>query len=223
MSYFKVTTNMNNKEIVLGIVAVLMIIVCGAYAYTMFMTTPSPVANTVDTPVAEDVANGNVPAAPTEIIVPPDTSGTNDTGMGLFASDEFSFEYPIQYGSLSMKKTLQPGTPNDPEFAISSFVSSENPAAFLPVSVQGNSYDSGTDTAKKPLCPMFKAEYGCAESVNANGAMYYKIEREDMGGTQVRYEFPLASKTSLVFGYYVNDGTDVQALEKMVASVKIAR
>jgi hypothetical protein len=43
-----------------------------------------------------------------------------------------------------------------------------------------------------------------------------------MAGVQVRYEFPLAaSKTSLVFSYYENDGVDVAALEKMVASVKV--
>jgi hypothetical protein len=213
---------MNNKEIVLGIVAVLMIIVCGAYAYTMFMSAPAPVVNTVDTPVVENTANDNVPAAPVETILPPDTSGTNETGVGLFASDEFSFEYPLQYGSLSLKKFLQPGAPNgDPEFAIFSFVSSEN--QYLPASIQGNSYDSGSDTAKKPLCPMFKAEYGCVESVNANGSMYYKIVLEDMAGTLIRYEFPLASKTSLVFDYYEGSGTDVQALEQMVDSVKIVR
>jgi hypothetical protein len=70
---------------------------------------------------------------------------------------------------------------------------------------------------------MFKAEYGCVESVNANGSMYYKIVLEDMAGTLIRYEFPLASKTSLVFDYYEGSGTDVQALEQMVDSVKIVR
>jgi hypothetical protein len=212
---------MNNKEIALGIVAVLMIIICGAYAYSIFKTPSAPAQNMDATPVVEEVVEEEqVEQKPIETIIPSDTTGTNTTGVGLFSGEEFSFEYPLEYGSLSLKKTVQPGKTNDPEFAISAFISSENRT--VPVSIQGNNYDSGTDTPKKPLCPIFKEEYGCAELRNPNGSLYYKLEHESMAGVQVRYEFPLAaSKTSLVFSYYENDGVDVAALEKMVASVKV--
>ena len=128
------------------------------------------------------------------------TTVDSEPKLLTYANEElgFSFAYPAEYGELRIQKVVSVDMPEEPKSTNYYFLDNSGIFSDLEIYVYADSYDSGTDSIKAPVCPTGTDFFKCTKKTNLKGSTYYEVNITNMAGDYVRYEFPISSVQSLV-------------------------